>query len=336
MKMEARAMKLEREQVREALRQIRDTRGNDRKGLSGVEMATGISRTALSMLLNNGYMPDESKLERLAHYLEEEYGMHFSEAEAEQIQESAPTAVTKRFGTGGRIYSTMDFRRAFNAMDSFRRRNAMCVLIGCPGTGKTTVLREYVHQRENTYYVNCWPYMGTHDLLDSIAEAMDIALKPGSVMRATRQLLAELNDRPGAMVIYDEAENLRGDNVKKLDTLRKLRDETPTTALLAGTLVLKDALTKGGTSALNMTQITRRNCLIEMKGVQEGEVKEMLKEYDVSEGAKQGLIRIATDVMHGGLGNFVELLNICLDVAQGGRITDEIFRGAKKYKLLPR
>ena len=38
--------------------------------------------------------------------------------------------------------------------------------------------------------------------------------------------------------------------------------------------------------------------------------------------------------MHGGLGNFVELLNICLDVAQGGQITDAIFRGAKKYKLL--
>lgn len=332
--MEARRM--DREQVRGALRRIRDTKGNDGKGLAGVEAATGISRPALSQLVNNGYMPDSRKLETLAQYLENEYGVEPAEQEiADSATEPAvEMPVENRFGLGGRIYSTTDFRRAINTMDSFRRRNAMCVMIGCPGTGKTTVLREYVRQRENTYYVNCWPYMGTHDLLESIAEAMGFALKPGSVMRATKQLLSELHNRPGAMVIYDEAENLRGDNVKKLDTLRKLCDETPTTALLAGTLVLKDALTKGGTSALNMAQITRRNCLIEMKGVQESEVREMLREYDLSDGARKGLIQIATDVMHGGLGNFVELLNICLDVAQGGQITDAIFRGAKKYKLL--
>ena len=142
--MEARRM--DREQVRGALRRIRDTKGNDGKGLAGVEAATGISRPALSQLVNNGYMPDSRKLETLAQYLENEYGVEPAEQEiADSAAEpAAEMPVENRFGLGGRIYSTTDFRRAINTMDSFRRRNAMCVMIGCPGTGKTTVLREYV------------------------------------------------------------------------------------------------------------------------------------------------------------------------------------------------
>lgn len=329
-------------QVRSALKRVRDTRGNDGKGLAGVEGATGISRSTLSQFVNNNSAPDPRKLEALAGYLEAEYGYEFADdADAPgptapagtDRPTAAPAPAIQRFGIGGRIYSTTDYVTAFGAMDEFRRAFATCVMIGHPGTGKTTVLKEYARQREDTWYVDCWPYMGTRDLLESIAEAMGITLKAGTVMKATRQLLGELNHRPGGMLIYDEAENLRGDNVKKLDTLRKLCDNTPTTALFAGTLQLEEALTKGS-GMKSLAQITRRNRMIRMRGVKAEEVREMLKEYDLDQAAREGLIKIATDTAHGGMGNFVELLNICLNAAGSGAVTGRMLDAAKRYKLL--
>ena len=336
--MEARLLtNISADKVRAELMQIRDSKGRDGKGLAGVEAATGVSRSIISQMVNRGYIPDERKLEALALYLASEYCADIEEDAREEAAFPPPETgapFIRRFGVGGRIYSTKDYARAFGMLDDYRQHYITCVMIGHPGTGKTTTLREYTRQRENTYYINCWPYMGTRDLLEAVAEAMGITLKAGSVMKCARQLMAELERRPGAMLIYDEAENLRGENAKKLDTLRKLCDDTPSSALFAGTPVLEAALTRGGNGPLNMAQITRRQWAIPMKGVSAEEVKEMLREYDVSEGARKGLIEIATDTKHGGMGNFVELLNICLNVTGGGAITDSIFRDARRCKLL--
>ena len=48
----------------------------------------------------------------------------------------------------------------------------------------------------------------------------------------------------------------------------------------------------------------------------------------------QALATIAADVKHGGMGTFVEILDICLEAAEGGQITGDILASARKYKLM--
>ena len=73
---------------------------------------------------------------------------------------------------------------------------------------------------------------------------------------------------------------------------------------------------------------------MKLNGISQTEARTILREYNVSDDAADALATIAADVKHGGMGTFVEILDICLEAAEGGQITGDILASARKYKLM--
>ena len=78
----------------------------------------------------------------------------------------------------------------------------------------------------------------------------------------------------------------------------------------------------------------RRKVELKLNGIGQAEARRILQEYRVEADAAAALAAIAADVKRGGMGTFVEILELCLEAAEGGPITAEILKSAKKYKLM--
>lgn len=198
--MEARNYTVDTNQVRARLKAIRDAKdGNG--GLSGVARETGINRALISRYVNGYDVLSAAQEELLNAYLDTlDSGDEETEPKETTGQESAASlgagkAAQKRFGLGGgKIYYTRDYARAIGRLDEIRAYRAMCVMIGHPGTGKTTVLREYARTHTDTYYIDCWPVMSMRDLIEAIAAAIGITLKQGSRMRMLQQIIEAFDE----------------------------------------------------------------------------------------------------------------------------------------------
>lgn len=296
-----------------------------------ISAATGVSRSAISMFAN-GHMrikPDqEQKLEEWVSAIE-------AQAESEQIreQEAEPFGEAPReFKREIELYQTREFTEALGLLSWTREKRKMCVVIGHPGIGKTTIVREFARRVPGVHLIVCRSTMRMRDLLDTIADSLGIAAG-GSNDERVRRIQRELAAREDTMLIFDEADHLyNGWDVKKFELLRQLWDETGTPIVLVGPPRLEEILTHGSGRS-NLSQLYRRKYEIKLTGIRPDEVREILAQYDVEPHATAELALIATDARHGGMGNFIEIFGLCLEAAAGGTVTPEILAGARCYKL---
>ena len=287
---------------------------------------SGIARSTISQVVNQGLRLKPNQEESLWRVIEEVRGVK------ERLDTEPVPPVPTGYKTEIELYETAEFREAMGWCSYVYSKRKMGVLVGHPGSGKTTILRHFAEAQPGVLYVEAWHTMRIGDLLRSIGEAIGVSLK-GTNYQNTQALIAGLRDRGDLLIAIDEAEYLCRNNVDKFEVLRKIWDNTGTPVILCGTEQLAAMITRGPRRE-NLAQLYRRKMEIKLKGVSPAEARNMLRSYNVAADAADDLAAIAGDVKHGGMGTFVEILDLCLEAAEGGVITRAILASARKYKLM--
>ncbi len=307
--------------LRESVLRLRD-----KEGITFAKMSEeiGINRSLISTFANSGPL-HEKYVQRLSSYVQK----------VDELVGSGNvqmTALPQLYKTALDLYETNSYKEGIGWCLYCVENRKFGALIGNPGTGKTTIIKEFAERNPGTAYIEAWPGMRMGDLLGAIAAAIGATIA-GNTYRKTQQLIAALKERHDITLVLDEAEHLHKWDVDKFEVLRKIWDNTGTPIIICGTQVLHRLLTRE-----NLAQLYRRMFEIRLEGIKADEARAILCEYNVTKDAADALVKIAVDRDHGSMGTFVELLGLCLKAAEasGGQVNSAMVAEAKKYKMMYR
>lgn len=202
------------------------------------------------------------------------------------------------------------------------RDHKMVIVIGEPGEGKTVTVLDFCAQNASlSYYYRCSPNTTMNSLLVFMANAIGIRVVGGNDELQNR-IQQRLKHNPNYCFVFDEAEYLAYGNGAKIDVLRQIYDESNVPIILCGTYILKDLISgakkeeKGKNH--NRPQIFRRLRKEELDLIEENEIYDYLKKIEksykvsIESSVKVELVTQCQDRQSGGLGNFIEILELLL------------------------
>lgn len=198
----------------------------------------------------------------------------------------------------------------------------MVIILGEPGEGKTVTALDFTDQNPDpTYYHKCTANTTMNSMLIFMANAIGIRIVGGNDELQSR-IQRKLREDPHHCFIFDEAEYLAYGNGAKIDVLRQIYDETSVPIIICGTYVLKDLISgvrkKKVTQTHNRPQIFRRLRKEEFDRIEVSEIHDYLiqleKQYAIffEPQVKTALISRCRDRQSGGLGNFIEILELMI------------------------
>lgn len=260
-------------------------------------------------------------------------GLSVIKSKPPQKEESSPESCLVDLD----VWETPDLKNSTGMLFRCREENAMGLLIGPPGSGKTTIINSF-HQRFNdTVVVTAGVAMALKDFLEAVAEAVDLNVY-GSNGQRFKQIAEELTRRPVTLII-DETENLiTRTSITKLEVLRQLHDTAGVGVVFCGTPRLEELITRGPSGRENLAQLYSRIIYrFKLSGIKNKEVTEILKSYPIDKAAGEELTAIAAGVNRGGIRMFSNVLSRCLSIIRNDgtpAITKDVITQATSMMLL--
>ena len=238
------------------------------------------------------------------------------------------------------VYRTTGFQDAYGVCAMCHKEKEIGVLTGSPGIGKTTTLKEFAKDYAgDVVYFTARPEMSVRDFIQQLASPLGLGVLYGSAYERTVAVIDALLRRPHTLVV-DEAENLARSSVSKLEILRHVYDDAGVGVVMVGTPRLKTILVKGPSRRENLSQLySRVGYFMEVSGLTEEDVGQILSAQKMTDAAKQELWRVAADTDYGGTRMFFKVWKLLQKVtnAENSEITRDTVRQLMgKYLLTGR
>lgn len=261
----------------------------DRTHMSKTKLAeiSGYSRPAISAYLNDKYDSDTTEIERR---LLDCIG-RVETAENGEAPAAAPAMLSSRG-----FYTSADAAAIIGVCARCQSDNALGIIVGRTGYGKTYTLKQYARQSDRCAYIECDDTMSSRDLVDAIERALGIPSGTGgTIWRHVNGIRNYFGANPGYLLIVDEADKLVSKYTsKKMEILRAIYDQTDVGLVIAGEPKLEMQIKSYLTRFAN-----RVDFYASLHGLQASEVADYLKSYDIDEAALAELKSRACNMQNG-------------------------------------